>query len=157
MIHLIPRRAGVALAVVLGCLPVFIVAAAQPAFKTEYFNGKVMPVAGWLDKHGAKLDADAADNWMALVTDDGKVYTLVKDDSTRMFFKDKRLLNRPMRLTGRLLPNAQILQVVNVHSYLKGQLHEVYYWCDTCAIRALEPGDCACCGAKLVLCEVPLR
>ena len=156
MIHLTPRRLGVAMAVALGCLPAFFAAAAQPAFKTEYFNGKVIPLAGLLEKQGAKLDADAAAHWMALVTDDGKVYTLVKDDSTRMFFKDKALLNRPLRLTGRLLPQTEILQVVNVHSYLKGQLQEVYYWCETCSIRALEPGDCACCNGKMVLREVPL-
>ncbi len=43
-----------------------------------------------------------------------------------------------MRLTGRLIPGSTLLQVVNVHSYVKGKLHEVYYWCDICTIRGLS-------------------
>jgi hypothetical protein len=157
MIYCALHRLGVVAAVLLGCLPGLIGIAAQPATKNDQFNGKVVPLAGLLEKHGAKLDPDAASQWMALLSDDGKVYPLVKDDITRMFFKDKSLQNRPMRLTGRLIADSQILLVVNVQSYLKGQLHDVYYWCETCTIRALEPGDCACCGAVLELREVPLR
>jgi hypothetical protein len=151
------RRLGLVVVLFLGGLPGYFGVVAQPAGKAEHFDGKVMRLAAVLEKQGAKLDADAADHLMTLVTDDGKTYVLVKDDSTRMFFKDPSLLNRPMRLTGRLLANSGILQVVEVHSYLSGKLHEVYYWCDTCAIRTLEPGDCACCSAKLELREVPVR
>jgi hypothetical protein len=152
------RRIGLGLALVLSCVPAAFGRAGQaPAFKTEYFNGKVVPLAGLLEKQGAKLDSDAAEHWMALVTDDGKIYTLIKDDGSRMFFKDKTLQNRPMRLTARLLPETRMLQVVNVHSYIKEQLHEVYYWCDVCSIRAYEMGNCGCCGEKMVLREVPLR
>jgi hypothetical protein len=157
MIKLTPRRCGVAVTVFLGLLPALVCASAQSTFKTEYFNGKVVTVASWLEKQGVKSDSDSAHQVLALVTEDGKLYMLVKDDSSRMFFKDKTLLNRPMRLTGRLLPQSHLLQVVNVHSYVQGQLHEVYYWCDTCSIRALEPGDCACCQAPLVLRETPVR
>src|SRR5262249_15193582 len=99
----------------------------------------------------------AAEHWMALVGDDGTIYPLVKDDGSRMFFKDKALLNRPMRLTARRIPQSQLLQVVKVYSYLKGELHEVYYWCDGCSVRAYEAGHCGCCGDKLVRKEVPLR
>jgi hypothetical protein len=151
----IPRRFGIALAILLGAVPAVVGTAGQQGFKTEFFNGKVVPLASYLEKQGIKADADA--NGRALVTDDGKVYILVKDDGTRMFFKDNTLLDRPMRLTGRLVPNSTLLQAVAVHSYHKGQLHEVFYWCDTCAIRTLEPGDCACCSAKLELREVPVR
>jgi hypothetical protein len=150
---MLARRCALIIAVLIGCVPAVFGAVAQPAFQTQYFIGKVVPLAGVLEKLGAKLDADAADQSRALLTDDGKIYTLVKDDSTRMFFKDPSLLNRPMRLTGRVLPQTQILQVVNVHSIRNGQLHDVFYWCETCLIRALEPGDCACCQDKMILRE----
>jgi hypothetical protein len=151
-------RLGVVGAILLGCLPGLIGITAQPAaIANEQYNGKVVSMAGLLEKQGAKLDADAAAQWLALVTDNGKAYLIVKDDVTRMFFKDTSLQNRPMRLTGRLLADSQVLLVVNVHSFIKGQLHDVYYWCETCTIRALEPGDCACCGAKLELRETPVR
>ena len=148
------RRLGLLVAVLMACMPA---AAQQPPAKMQYFNGKVVPLATVLEKQGVKLDADAADHWLALVADDGKVYPLIKDDGSRMFFKDAKLLNRPMRLTARLLSGSQMLQVVNVHSYLKGQLHEVYYWCDICSIRGYELTKCGCCGDIMVLREVPAK
>jgi hypothetical protein len=125
--------------------------------KNDFYSGKVVPLAEILDKNGAKLDADAAPYWLALVTDDGKVYPLVKDAGARMFFKDPKLLKRPMRLTGRLVPGSGLLQVVNVHSKITGELHEVYYWCDICTIRAYEAGICDCCGGPMELREVPVK
>ena len=151
------HRLGIIASVVFGCLPAVLAVAGQPTLKTDIFSGKVVPLAPFLEKQGAKLDADSADHWLALVTEEGKVYTLIKDDGSRMFFKDKALRNRPMRLSGRLIANSQMLQVLDVRSVVNGQLNEVYYWCDTCTIRALEPGDCACCGAKLEFREVPVR
>ncbi len=131
---------------------------APEELKTEYFKGKVAPLAGIMEKFGAKLDADAAPHWLALVGDDGKIYPLIKDDGSRMFFKDTRLLNRPMRLTGRILPGSQLLQVVEVHSYnQKNELQEVYYWCDICSIKRFEKKLCDCCGAPMELREEPVK
>jgi hypothetical protein len=104
-------------------------------------------------KSGSKLDADAAPHWLALAADDGTIYPLIKDDGARMFFKDPQLLNRPMRLTGRLLPKSQLLQVVEVHSLHEGKLHEVYYWCDVCSIKRFEKKTCDCCGGPMRLRE----
>ena len=130
----------------------------QPAeVKTEQFKGKVVPLVDRVEKLGSKLDPDAAANLFALISDDGKIYPLIKDDGSRMFFKDTRLLNRPMRLTGRLLPGSQLLQVVEVHSYVKGELHEVYYWCDICTIKRFESKNCDCCGAPMELREPPVK
>jgi len=124
--------------------------------KTEFYQGKVVPLAKVMEKFGITLDADAA--WLVLLSDDGKIYPLVKDDGARMFFKDDRLLNRPMRLTGRLLSGSQLLQVVEVHSYnQKNKLQEVYYWCDICTIKRFEKKLCDCCGAPMELREEPVQ
>lgn len=120
-------------------------------------QGQVVPLADLVAKSGSKLDADAEATALVLVADDGKVYTLVKDGGARLFFKDKALLKRPMKLTGRLLPGSQILQVASVHSIVKGELCEVYYWCDVCSIKRGEKMTCECCGAPLVLHEEPLK
>jgi hypothetical protein len=129
-----------------------------PADKNlQQFKGKVVPLADVLAKQGIKLDADAAPYGRVLVTDDGKVYPLVKDAGARMFFQDAKLLNRPMRLTGKLVPGTTLLQVINVHSYLEGKLHEVYYWCDICTIRGYEFGICDCCGGMMERREVPAK
>ena len=153
------KRLGILLALGLALAPVYLTQAGdnKAPLKMEFYNGKVVPLADLLGKQGAKLDADAVPYWLALVTEDGKIYPLVKDAGSRMFFKDAKLLNRPMRLTGRLLPGSTLLQVVNVHSYLKGKLHEVFYWCDICTIRGFEAGICDCCGGPMDFREVPVK
>src|SRR5947209_11532300 len=115
----------------------------------EYLKGKVVPLEKIIEKEGTHLDADAAPYWLALATEEGKIYPLIKDDGSRMFFLDKALLDRPVRLTGRLVKNSNLLQVVNVHTYEKGVLHEVYYWCDICNIRRSEKKICECCGGPM--------
>jgi hypothetical protein len=134
----------------------FVIAGGSAPVKSDFFKGKVMPLAGLVEKFGSKLDADAAPQWLALVTDEGRIYPLIKDDGSRMFFSDTRLLKRPMRLTGRLLPGSQLLQVLEVHSYKDGRLHEVYYWCDVCSIKRFEKKNCDCCGAPMELRETPV-
>jgi hypothetical protein len=129
---------------------------AEPA-KAEHFKGKVVPLADLVAKAGGRLDADAAPFSLVLVGDDGKVYPLIKDGGSRLFFNDKALLNRPMLLTGRLLPGSQILNVATVHSYVKGELCEVYYWCDICSIRRGEKNTCECCGGPMELREEPVK
>jgi hypothetical protein len=153
MLH--PRRLGLCLASVFALSPVLFALAAPPkAPKYEPYDGKVVPLATVLEKQGVKLDPDAAG--LALVGDDGKAYPLVKDDGARMFWKDERLLNRPMRLTGRVVPEVGMLQVIGVQSVLKGQLCDVYYWCDICSIRRSEKNKCDCCGGPLELREEPI-
>jgi len=156
---LILRRLALCVALAAGCFPALagLAAEKEPALKTRDFDGKVVPLAGLLEKFGAKLDDDASPQWLALAGDDGQVYPLIKDDGSRMFFRDPKLLNRPMRLTGRLFGDTKLLQVVDVHSFHKGRLHEVYYWCDICTIRRSEKKICDCCGGPMELREVPVE
>ena len=149
------RRSLVGLGLVMALSPLLLAAEKEP--KSEDFNGKVVPLAPILEKFGAKLDADAAANSLALQTDDGKVYPLIKDDGSRMFFLDKHLLDRQMRLTGRLHPQTQMLQVLTVRSVIKGELHEVYYWCNICSIRRRQKQICDCCGGPMELREEPVK
>ena len=152
------RRLALVGALALGILPILLLrSGAQTPFKTQYYKGKVVPLATLLKKHGARLDQDVAPAWLALVTEEGKIYPLIKDDGGRMFFKDTRLLNRPMRLTGRLIPGSELLQVINVHSYKGGKLHDVYYWCDICSIRGYWLHKCDCCGGPMDLREELVR
>src|ERR1051325_6776995 len=89
-------------ALAVGLAPARVTVAAPAAPKSLQLDGKVVPLAPLLEKVGSKLDPEAAPHWLALVPDDGKVYPLVKDSGSRLFFSDPRLLNRPMRVTGRL-------------------------------------------------------
>ena len=123
--------------------------------KNEYYKGKVVSLADLLKKENTKIDDDVP--MLVLQAEDGKLYPLVKDAGSRMFFKDAKLLNRPMRLTARKLPNSEFLQVISVKSYVKGKLHEPYYWCDICTIKRYEGGACDCCGMPLDFHEDPWK
>jgi hypothetical protein len=129
----------------------------KAAEKTEYFTGNVVPLRDLLEKIGSRLDPDAAPHWLALVTKDGKVFPLIRDDGAQMFYKDVSLQKRPMRLTGKLFADTHLLQVLSVNSLRNGKLHEVYYWCDICSIRRTAPGKCECCGGPMMLREEPVK
>jgi hypothetical protein len=148
------RRLALCAAVLAAVSPLLV---AAPPAKPETCTGKVVPLAALVEKLGSKLDADAQPHWLALVTDDGKVLPIIKDGGGRMFFVDPKLLNRPMRLTGRLLPGSTLLQVVEVRSVVNGKLCEVYYWCDICSIRRSEKMICECCGGPMDLKEEPVK
>jgi hypothetical protein len=150
------RRCVVLFALFVTIAPWFagFVASEEPKPKNKEFAGKVVPLVELLDKDGVKLDKDA--NLLALQGDDGHIYPLDKDPGSRMFFKDKQLLNRPMRLTGRLVADGKMLQVLQVRSVVDGKLHEPYYWCDICKIKRFEPNNCDCCGAPLEFREEPV-
>jgi hypothetical protein len=152
------RRLGLCAALAVGMAPLLAaLAGAADAGKNQDFKGKIVPLAKLLDKFGSKLDPDASPHWLALVTDDGKVYPLIKDDGSRLFFNDAKLLDRPMVLTGRLFKDTHLLQVLSVHSIIKGKLHEVFYWCDICSIRRGQKQICECCGGPMELREVPVE
>jgi len=131
---------------------------AEPESKTTTLEGKVVPLAGVLEKFGSRLDPEAAPHWLALVSNDSKVYPLIKDDGSRLFFADSRLQNRTMRITGRLFQDTHLLQVLSVNSVKNRQLHEIYYWCDICSIRRNELlKKCDCCGGPMELREEPVK
>jgi hypothetical protein len=157
--HVVLPRTALLAAVGVALLPVLFAPAdtPKPAAKPEYFTGKVLPLADVLAKSGLKIDQTAAARLLALVTSEGKVYPLRNEDSGRMFYSDKALLNRPMRLTARVIGDDHFLQVFQVHSLIKGELHEVYYWCDVCTIKRFEKKDCECCGAPMERREEPVK
>jgi hypothetical protein len=151
------RRLGLCLALALALAPAWFSFGDSPPIKSQVYIGKVVPLAGLLEKFGSRLDAEAAPHWLALVTEERQIYPLIRDDGSRMFFKDEKLLNRPMRLTGRLFQDTRLLQVLEVQSLIKGEPHEVYYWCDICSIKRFEKKICDCCGGPMELREVPLK
>jgi hypothetical protein len=152
-------RLALCLALAFAALPLLAIPAqnAKSADKNQYLKGNVIPLDKLLAKQDVKVDPDAAPAWRVLQTEDGKVYPIVKDAGSRMLFQDARLLNRPLRLTGRLVVNGSLLQVIAVQSYVKGQLCDVYYWCDICTIRSYEHGRCDCCGGPTELREEPAK
>jgi hypothetical protein len=126
--------------------------------EVEAFRGKVIRLADYLKRQGIEAEPDEGTAWLALETEDKKLFPIVKDSGSRPFYRDPRLLGRPMEIRGRLLPGSGLLQIYQAQSLKEGKLHEVYYWCDVCAIKrySLEKtGICECCGGPMELREVP--
>lgn len=141
------------LAVLMLLLPACGFAADPP--KPVAFDGKVQPLAAVLKKLDVKADADT--DGLALVTADGEVLTLVKDDASRKLFLDPALHDRPVKLTAVKLPGTQMLKVEKVQTVKDGKLFDVDYWCDQCVLAATQPGKCMCCGSDVVLRELPAK
>ncbi len=153
---IICRWLAIGVALLLGFAPLLL--GTEPAKpKEQHFNGKVLPLKDILQKSGVTLDKDAAANSFALVTDDGKTYPLVKDAGARMFFNDPAVLNRKMRLTGHLVGDTPFLKVLQIHSYAKGELCDIYYWCDICSIKRFYKAQCECCQGPMELRETPVK
>jgi len=143
-------RCAIVAALMFATLPVWW----QPAGADEkltIITGKVMPLKDYIEKQGGKLDRDAVPHHMVLVSE-GRAWPLIKDDLGRRFFKDEQLLNRDYRITCRIVGGTMV-QVISVQSIKDGKPHDIYYWCDICAIRRNEKNDCECCGAAMELRE----
>ncbi|HEX4613867.1 MAG TPA: hypothetical protein VH092_37140 [Urbifossiella sp.] len=117
--------------------------------------GKVLPLATALAKTGLKADADMPG--VALVTDEGRVYPLVKEELSRLLFAEEKLQNRPVRLTAKLVPGTTFLRVTGVQTVKDGKVYDVDYFCDNCQLPALSPGPCKCCGGPTYLRETLVK
>jgi hypothetical protein len=126
---------------------------ALPAAKT--FTGKVLPLADIVKERGEKVDEDAAKASRVIACEDGKTYSLVKDEASRLFFKDDRMLSRTVQVTAVEIPGTQLLVIKKVQTLVDGKLQDVDYWCAKCELTYTEPGECVCCGQQTVLRERP--
>jgi hypothetical protein len=124
---------------------------------SRVYEGQVLSLAEVVKTQSPDADEDALAISRVLRTKDGKIYSLVKDDASRKLFLDDRLLRRPLRITARHIAGSQLLVVVQVQSVVKGELHDIDYWCERCQLAATEPGICKCCGNTLELRELPVE
>ncbi len=87
--------------------------------------------------------------------EDGTFYTLLRTALSEALFVDKRLREKELIIKGRTFPHTQILEAISLRSVHNGIVHDLYYYCETCAIRAVAPGNCVCCGEPVELVEKP--
>jgi len=70
--------------------------------------------------------------------------------------QDKRLDGRKVRLQGVGKPDGSF-EVKWIYTIHDGKVFKVRYFCATCNIVALEPGNCVCCQQPTELQEVPVE
>ena len=83
-------------------------------------------------------------------------YTLLRTGLSEALFADNRLREKELLLSGRILPKTQIFDVTGMRSVRNGVVHDLYYYCELCAIKTAAPGPCMCCQAPVELVEKPL-
>ncbi|MYE89644.1 hypothetical protein F4X33_11680 [Candidatus Poribacteria bacterium] len=108
------------------------------------------------DLYRADLPADH-EHLYGFKTTDGAFYTLLRTNLSEALFVDKRLHQKTLIITGRTFPKTHLLEAIRLESVHDGAVHDLYYYCDTCAIRTAAPGDCVCCQAPVELVEKPVK
>jgi len=85
--------------------------------------------------------------------EDGRLFTLLKTSTSAFLFSDARFRGRSLVLTGRTFPPTGLLEVTRADWIRDGKVYEVYYWCEVCSIKTVDPGPCACCQGPVELRE----
>lgn len=106
----------------------------------EKYKAQASPIHEHLA--GFKVDGEPA-----------RYYTLFRNALSEALFVDKRFKEHELRLTGRVFPTTSLLEVSRFQWYRGGKLLDVYFWCEVCAIKGVDPGACACCQGEVELRE----
>ena len=142
-------------------LVLLLIGAKPPTEKLEPKNvkirGEIVCLAEAMHAHYKVELFNRHDPLYGVKTEDGIYYTLLRTSLAEALFVDDRLHEKDLVINGRVFPKTQLLEVTRFLSIRDGVLHDLYYYCDTCYIRTVAPGNCDCCQAPVVLIERPLN
>lgn len=120
-------------------------------------QGKIVCLAEEMHTHYAVELFNTHEHLYGFKTEDGDYYTLLRTSLAEALFVDERLHEKDLVINGRVFPKTQLLEIIRFSSIKDGVRHELYYYCDTCYIRTVAPGNCDCCQAPVVLIEKPVN
>ncbi len=124
--------------------------------RTVSLRGRIVCLTEELDKRFNVLpDCDNRHHVYSLKTGDGKIHPLLPTDSAAAVWMDERFRQRELQITARAFPDTDHVEVIKLQSLLSGKLHDLYYYCDVCAITTFKPGPCECCQDPVVFTEKP--
>lgn len=123
---------------------------AAPKFTVESLRGRVVWMAEAMQRlHEVSCDDDVAQSLVALETESGELFGLVKDVRGRAFHLDSRLRDIDVELLVRRYPQAPLVKIIRVYSLRDGKKYELDYWCDICAIQMFHLKPCECCQGQI--------
>ena len=125
--------------------------------KEVKLHGKIVCLAEEMHTHYKVELFGNHEHLYGVKTEEGEYYTLLRTSLAEALFVDERLHKKDLIINGRVFPKTQLLEVTRFLSIRDGILHDLYYYCDTCYIRTVAPGNCDCCQAPVVLIERPLN
>lgn len=119
-------------------------------------RGRIVCLTEELDKlYNVLPDCDKQHHVYSLKTGDGKLYPFLPTDTAAAAWMDERYRQRDLQITARLFPNTNFIEIIKFQSWKNGKLHDLYYYCDVCAITTFKPGACECCQDPVQFRETP--
>jgi hypothetical protein len=129
----------------------------ESAEETMELRGHVICLAEEMQaEYEAKLPADH-DHLYGFKTQENEYYTLLHTQISTALFEDEQVRRKELIVKGRVFPHSRLLEVTTMQSVHDGTVHDLYHYCDICAIKSVAPGPCMCCQAPVELREEPLH
>jgi hypothetical protein len=126
--------------------------------KTVSLRGRVICLTEELTKlYQVVSDCENRGHTYTLKADDGKLYPFLPTDSAAAVWMDERYRQRDLQVTARIFPQGSFIEVIKFQSWHDGKLHDLYYYCDVCAISTHKPGPCDCCQDPVQFRETPVN
>jgi hypothetical protein len=117
------------------------------------FSGQVVCLGETMAReHRAELPPGHEPLW-GLKADDGRYFTLLRNRFSEALFVEPSLRGIDLRLTGRVFPGSNLLEVELIRTLREGKAYQVTYYCEVCEIFSVAPGICECCQAPTELRE----
>src|SRR5215813_1483304 len=124
--------------------------------QTVSLRGRVICLTEELQKpYQITPDCETRGHVYALKTAEGKFYPFLPVDTAAAIWMDERFRQRDLQVTARIFPTADFIEVIKLQSWRNGKLHDLYYFCDVCNIKAHKPGPCECCRKPVEFRETP--
>jgi hypothetical protein len=124
--------------------------------QTLKLRGKVICLTEDLQKlYQIIPDCETRGHVYALKTAAGKFHPFLPTDTAAAIWMDERFRRRELRVTARIFPATDFIEVIKLQSWRDGKLHDLYYFCDICYISAHKPGPCECCQEPFEFRETP--
>ena len=124
------------------------------AIAAEELRGRVVCMAENNEQPKASANHEHV---LGFKTTESKVYKLTKTRFSEALFVDKRLHEKELLLKGNVSGDAKSFDALTIRSIKNGVVHDLYYYCEICAIESVSPDICGCCRMPVELVEKPLK
>ena len=121
----------------------------RPSGRNETVEGVVRSLESIALEKGVPGDAEALAGLMAVVTTDGRVIPVLSDEGGRVFYLDKAMRDREVRLKILARPDFPAVEVIQAEVRHEGRWRIPQYYCDVCTISVRYPQICLCCQGPM--------
>jgi hypothetical protein len=109
-----------------------------------------------VDETGFDISCQYEDRFFALKVEDGTRFIFLPEDPSSRMFEDDRFHHRELQVRA-WNRGSNRLEIIKVFSVKDDRLFDVYYFCQTCNIKAFVGGLCWCCQDEFEFREIPVQ